>query len=201
MDQLAQCSIVHPSSGSGRTGVYDPMERKILTIMVALVVVAIVVVATVMIATGGARTAGGFTKLFNQLENDTPSVTYGQYLAFPDDWDLGDVKKVSDTIVDLDPRDEEVLGGITVYTVRLYFIYIDDKWADEESGVLFYVPSTEHHDGWMTVNHGMIWVDVSSPENISEKYNIGDNIELMTDLEYNDDNDGELSFSEWLLAD
>jgi hypothetical protein len=174
------------------------MEKKIITIMVALVVVAVVVVATVMIATGGARTAGGFTKLLNDLENESPSVTYGQYLSLPDDWEEGDVKVVSDTIVDMDPRGYTVLGGITVYTVRLYFVYIDDQWADEEDGSLFYVPSTEHHDGYIAVNHGSFWLDVSSPENISESYTIGDVIELKTDLEYND---GELSFSSWLLAD
>jgi hypothetical protein len=177
------------------------MEKKILMIMVSLMVVAIVVVATVMIATGGARSTGGFTKLLNSLENDTPSVTYGQYLSMPSDWELGDRKTVSDTIVDMDPRSEWYEGGITIYTVRLYFMYIDDKWADDEAGVMFYVPSTEHHDGWMQVSHGMFWLDVSSPDNISDIYNIGDTIELWTDLEINDANDGELSFSEWLLGD
>ncbi len=177
------------------------MERKILTIMVALMVVAAIVVAFVMIAAGGVRTAGGFTKLFNELENANPSVTYDQYLKFPSDWEAQDIKTVSDRIVDMYPRSEIVEGGVTVYTVRMYFVYEDDKWASAESGILFNVPSTEHGDEYISVNHGLFWIDVSSPENLSELYDIGDVIEVQTVLLPNDDNNGELSFGDWLLAD
>ena len=177
------------------------MEKKILTIMVALIVVAAIVVAFVMIAAGGMKTAGGFTSLFNKLENPTPSVTYGEYLEFPDDWEEQDRVTVSDTIIDMDPRGEEAPGGVTVYTVRLYFVYIDDKWANPESGSLFYVPSAEdHRDGYITVSHGLFWVDVSSTENIAAQYDIGDVIELKTVLEINEDNSNTLSFGTWLLA-
>lgn len=177
------------------------MEKKILTIMVALIVVAAIVVAFVMIAAGGMKTAGGFTSLFNKLENTTPSVTYGVYLEFPDGWEEQDKVTVSDTIVDIDPRSEDVTGGVTVYTVRLYFIYIDDKWADPASGSLFYVPSDEdHRDGYITVSHGLFWIDVSSPENIAVEYDIGDVIELKTVLLANQDNGNTLSFGSWLLA-
>jgi hypothetical protein len=127
-------------------------------------------------------------------------VTYDQYLTFPSDWEEQDQKVVSDTIVDMDPRSVETLGGVTVYTVRLYFVYQDDKWADPESGILFNVPSDEHHEGWLQVNHGMFWVDVSSPENVGENYDIGDVIELQTVLVVSDES-GELSFGSWLLAD
>lgn len=177
------------------------MERKILTIMAVLIVVAAIVVAFVMVAAGGVRTAGGFTKMFNGMENDTPSVTYGQYLSLPDDWDVQDSKTVSDTIVDMVPLREEVYGGIPIHTVRLYFVYIDDKWADEESGVSFYVPSTEDgSNGYIYVSHGLFHIDVSSSENIVENYDIGDVITLKTVLELNENNDGELSFGSWLLA-
>ncbi len=204
MDQLALSSAsdsVAPFSVSCDTGVFETMEKKILTIMAVLIVVAAIVVAFVMVAAGGVRTAGGFTRLFNDLENETPSVTYGQYLSLPDDWNEQDSKTVSDTIVDMVPLREEVIGGITIHTVRLYFVYIDDKWADDESGVGFYVPSTEDgSSGYIYVSHGMFHIDVSSSENIVEDYNIGDVITLKTVLELNEDNDGELSFSSWLLG-
>ena len=177
------------------------MERKILTIMVALMVVAAIVVAFVMIAAGGVRSAGGFTKLFNELENPSPSVTYDQYLKFPSDWEAQDIKTVSDRIVDMYPRGEVVEGGVTVYTVRMYFVYEDDKWASPDAGIFFNVPSTEHGDEYIEVNHGLFWVDVSSPEDISEMYDVGDVIEIQTVLVPNEYNSGELSFGDWLLAD
>ncbi len=177
------------------------MEKKILTIMVALIVVAAIVVAFVMIAAGGMKTAGGFTSLFNKLENPNPSVTYGEYLEFPDDWEALDIVTVSDTIVDIDPRDEDITGGVTVYTVRLYFVYIDDKWSDPEEGSLFYVPTTEHSSGYFSVNHGLFWLDVSSPENIAATYDIGDVIELKTALVVNEDNSNTLSFGSWVLTE
>lgn len=177
------------------------MEKKILTIMVALIVVAAIVVAFVMIASGGMKTAGGFTKLFNELENPNSTELYDIQLEFPDDWKVQDVKTVSDTIVDMDPRGESVIGGITVYTVRLYFVYIDDKWADPQSGILFFVPSTDYSSGYIQVSHGLFAIDVSSPDDISKNYDIGDVIELQTVLEVNDFNNGELSFGNWILAD
>jgi hypothetical protein len=204
MDQPAPegaTARVSPQSESWKNGVCDKMEKKILTIMVALIVVAAIVVAFVMIAAGGMKTAGGFTNLYNDLENPNPSVTYGMYLEFPDDWEEQDSVVVSDTIVDMDPRGEELIGGVTVYTVRLYFVYIDDKWSDPEDGSLFYVPTVEHSSGYITVNHGQFWLDVSSPENIAAQYDIGDVIELKTVLEVNEDNSNTLSFGSWLLSD
>lgn len=177
------------------------MEKKILTIMVALIVVAAVVVAFVMIAAGGIGTAGGFTKLFNELENPNPGSNYEAELEFPDDWKEQDVKEVSDTIADMDPVREEFYNGVTVYTVRLYFNYLDDKWADPESGILFYVPSADHGSGYITVSHGLFWVEVSSTVDIMDEYDIGDVIELQTVLEVNENNDNELSFGNWLLSD
>lgn len=203
MDQLALKSVparVSPPSESWMKGVCDTMEKKILTIMVALMLVAAIVVAFVMIAAGGIRTEGGFTRLFNELENPNPTVTYDQYLEFPADWKVQDIKTVSDMIQDMYPRGEELSGGITVYTVRMFFVYEDDKWADPDYGTLFNVPSTEHSGEYIQVNHGLFWVDVSSTENLAESYNIGDVIEIQTVLVANDDNDGELSFGDWLLT-
>lgn len=176
------------------------MERKILTIMVALMLVAAIVVAFVMIAAGGIKSEGGFTKLFNELQNPSPSVTYDQYLKCPSDWQAQDIKTVSDRIQDMVPMGEELSAGITVYTVRMYFVYEGDKWADPDLGMLFNVPSTDRGGEYIQVNHGLFWVDVSSTEDIAESYDIGDVIEIQTVLEANEDNDGELSFTDWLLV-
>ncbi len=177
------------------------MEKKILTIMVALMLVAAIVVAFVMIAAGGTRSAGGFTRLFNDLENPSTTVTYDQYLEFPADWEAQDIKTVTDTIQDMSPRGEELVGGVTVYTVRMYFVYSSDMWADPALGILFNVPSTEHGGEYIQVNHGLFWIDVSSTVDLAETYEIGDDITVQTVLIPNSDNDGELSFSDWLLAD
>jgi hypothetical protein len=151
-----------------------------------------------MIAAGGIGTAGGFTKLFNELENPNANTCYDVTLEFPDDWAEQDVKKVSDRIVDMDPRGEEIVNGVYVYTVRLYFVYEDDKWADPESGILFYVPSADHGGGVIDVRHGLFWVDASWTENIAANYDIGDVITLKTVLVYNGD---VLSFGNWLVVD
>ena len=110
------------------------MERKILTIMVALMVVAAIVVAFVMIAAGGVRTAGGFTRLFDDLENPNPTVTFHQYLELPDDWSINDVKTVSDTIVDMYLDYTTTVGSSTIYVHVIYFVCISDKWTDVGAG-------------------------------------------------------------------
>src|SRR3989339_1330819 len=173
------------------------MEKKILTIMVALMVVAAIVVAFVMIAAGGVRTAGGFTRLFDDLENPNPTVTFHQYLELPDDWSINDVKTVSDTIVDMYLDYTTTVGSTTIYVHVIYFVCISDKWADTEQGTSFYVPSNTQHSGYIQVDHGRFSLSVSSASNLSEDYSIGDVIELDTVLT---DNLGVLSFGSWSLA-
>jgi hypothetical protein len=173
------------------------MERKILTIMVALMVVAAIVVAFVMIAAGGVRTAGGFTRLFDDLENPNPTVTFHQYLELPDDWSINDVKTVSDTIVDMYLDYTTTVGSSTIYVHVIYFVCISDKWTDAEQGTSFFVPSSMLHSGYIQVDHGRFSLSVSSVSNLSEDYTIGDVIELDTVLA---DNLGVLSFGSWSLA-
>ncbi len=173
------------------------MEKKILTIMVALMVVAAIVVAFIMIAAGGARTAGGFTRLFDDLENPNPTVTFHQYLELPEDWNINDVKTVSDTIVDMYLDYTTTVGSTTIYVHVIYFVCISDKWTDAEQGTSFYVPTSTLHSGFLLVDHGRFSLSVSSSSNLSEDYSIGDVIELDTVLT---DNLGELSFGSWSLA-
>lgn len=174
------------------------MEKKILTIMVVLVVVAAIVVAFVMIAAGGVRTAGGFTKLFDDLENPNPSVTFHQYLDLPNDWSINDRKVVGDTIVDMYLDYTTTVGSTTIYVHVLYFVYIGDMWTDSEQGTSFYVPTSTSHSGYLMVDHGRFSLSVSSASNLSEDYSIGDVIELQTTLV---DNLGVLSFGSWSLAE
>lgn len=172
------------------------MDRKILSIMMALVVVAIIVVAFVTVAAGGIRSSGGFTKLFDQLENPTPSVTYQQYLRLPSAWTVEDTKVVSDRIVDMYLSSTTTIGATTIYTHVLYFTYIGDKYTDAERGTMFYVPSSTHHLGYLPVNHGLFSLSVSSSANLSEEYSIGDVISLKTTLVA----DGSLlAFGSWSL--
>lgn len=173
------------------------MEKKIITIMVALIIVAAAVVATIVITAGGTGSAGGFTKTFDKLVNPEVSVTFNQRLSLPDDWEPGDTIRVSDRIVDMYLYSTDTILGTTVYTVTLYFVYMGEKWTDEGAGTYFYVPSTQHHDGWMSVNHGLFWLRVSSPTNIAADYSIGDVIGLKTALDYYDET--RLAFHTWSL--
>jgi hypothetical protein len=151
------------------------MEKKILMIMVSLVVVAVLVVAFVMIASGGLARAGGFTKLFDRLVNDEDT-TYNQRLKLPDSWDVGDVKTVSDTILDM-RYDEEDRG----YMTTIWFAYTGDEWNDPEQGTQFRVPDRSG-DAWIVVSHGLFSIDVWSTTNISAKYDIGDTITIECEL-------------------
>ena len=174
------------------------MEKKILTIMVALVVVATLMVAVVLIAAGGIRSAGGFTKLFDNLENPTSSVTYEQVLEMPDGWELDDKISVSDRIVDMYQTGTTVVSSsITIYHTVLHFEYISDKWTDPEQGTSFYVPGLEHN-GYIHVVHGHFSLSVSSAVNLSAEYSVGDVIGLETKLIINND---VLSFDEWSVSD
>ena len=168
------------------------MEKKILVIMVSLVVVAALVVAFVMIASGGLARAGGFTKLYDKLVNDD-ELTYNQRLKLPDSWDVGDTKRVSDTIVDMYYHEED--HG---FSTTLWFAYQGDKWNDAEHGTHFYVPDTSS-DGWLEVTHGHFSVEVWSATNLSAKYDVGDTITIKSILTTNVNVD--LAFDdEWHLA-
>ena len=175
------------------------MEKKIIGIMLTLVVVAVVVMAAVLIAAGGLKRGGGFSNLFDSLEYDG-ELTYSQDLAVPDDWEAGDVKTVSDQIVDLFYY-RHTYATTTVYITTLYFTYIGDKWTDPTVGTRFYVPTADA-DGdlnWLQVNHGMFSIQVSSATNLSASYSIGDIIDIDTTLIETED--GPLAFGEWAVSD
>jgi hypothetical protein len=168
------------------------MEKKILVIMVSLVVIAALVVAFVMIASGGMAKAGGFTSTFDKLVNDDESA-YNQRLVLPDSWDVGDTKKISDTIVDMSYHEES--HG---YSTTLWFAYQGDKWNDPTRGSHFYVPDTSS-DGWLEVTHGLFSIEIWSATNLSAKYDVGDTITVQTTLKTNVNVD--LAFDdEWAVA-
>jgi hypothetical protein len=171
------------------------MDKKILTIMVALLVVAVLVVAFVMIASGGLQRAGGFTTLFDKLEYDGDA-TFRQQLACPDSWDVGDKKEVSDKIVDMSFWMEEH-GSTSVYWTTIWFIYQGNEWNDPSRGTVFYIPD-DSGDGWLTVDHGVFALTVSSATNISAKYDIGDVITLETVLVLN--NNVVTAFGDWIVS-
>lgn len=149
------------------------MDRKIIGVMVTLVVIAALVVAFVVVAAGGiGGRAGGFTTLFDKLENPDGE-TYNQYLALPNSWHADDEVKVSDEIVDMSY--EKVSGELPYYRTTLYFVYQGEKWSDPNEGTNFHVPSD---DGWIHVNHGLFDVTVISGANISASYDTGDVIQL-----------------------
>ena len=179
------------------------MEKRIIGIMLSLVVVAIVVVAVVMVAAGGLKKSGGFTRLFDSLEY-SGNLTYQQWLEIPDDWEVGDQKKVSDTIVDMYYY-RTTIQQTYVYITTLYFVYIGDKWTDPSDGTWFRVPNADSHGDatWINVNHGLFSIQVSSATNLSAAYDIGDVIELETTIVIaNDDSeDGRLAFGLWAVAD
>jgi len=170
------------------------MDKKILITMVALVVVAVMVFAVALIASGGMAAAGGFTKLFNKLVNED-DVAYNQWLKLPDGWDEGDVKKVSDTIVDM--TFHELDYG---YSTTIWFVYHGDKYNDPANGrgTVFHVPDSSP-DGWLYVDHGRFSVEVRSVANISDKYDVGDTITIQSTLTTNVNVD--LAFDdEWHLT-
>ncbi len=154
------------------------MDKKILMMMVSLVVVAILIVFFVMIASGGITGTGGYTKLFNKLVNKG-STTYNQRLELPASWDVGDVKKVSDTIVDMIYHEEDY-----GYRTVIWFSYHGDKWNDPTRGSFFHVPDTSS-DGWLDVTHGLFSIEVRSVTNISAKYDVGDTITVQSTLTTN----------------
>ncbi|UCE91176.1 MAG: hypothetical protein JSV90_07080 [Methanobacteriota archaeon] len=173
------------------------MDRKIIGIMLALVVVAIVVVGVVAVATVGMKKSGGFSKLFDDLEY-SGDLTYRQELEIPDDWNPGDVKRVSDTIVDMHYYVHSV--PMTVYVTTLYFVYLGEEWNSPAEGTRFYVPvewSLGELD-WIQVNHGVFSIQVSSATNLSAAYDVGDVIKLQTTIV---DAAGTLAFGEWQIAD
>jgi hypothetical protein len=181
------------------------MEKKIIGIMLSLVVVAVVVVAVVMVAAGGFKKSGGFTKLFDSLEY-SGNLTYEQELEIPADWGVGDVKKVSDTIVDM-YYSKTPVQQTYVYITTLYFVYMGDEWTDSDRGTRFMVPnSVTHHDEvlatWLTVDHGRFSIQVSSATNLSAAYDIGDVITLETTIVIANDTtiDGIKSFGLWAVA-
>jgi hypothetical protein len=169
------------------------MDKKILTIMVALLVVAVLVVAFVMIASGGLQRAGGFTTLFDKMEY-SGDATYHQQLACPGSWDEGDKKTVSDRIVDM-AYERGTIGSTTVYVTTLWFNYMGNKWDDPDRGTSFYIPTS--YAGWVLVNHGLFSIEVSTATNLSAKYDIGDVISVHSTLETSHDI---LSFGGWVVA-
>ena len=179
------------------------MEKKIIGIMLSLIVVAIVVVAVVLVAAGGFKKSGGFTKLFDSLEY-SGNQTYQQELEIPDDWEVDDVKKVSDTIVDMYHYSTTV-QQTSVYITTLYFVYIGDEWSDPDDGTRFSVPLANTHGvaTWITVSHGLFSLQVSSATDLSVAYDIGDVIELETTIVIADDQtpDGTKAFGLWTVAD
>jgi hypothetical protein len=174
------------------------MERKIIVIMLTLVVVAIVVIGIVMVAAVGIKKAGGFTGLFDDLEY-SGDLTFRQPLEIPDSWDEGDVKSVSDTIVDMF-YNKQTVQQTTVYVTTLYFVYIGDKWNDPDEGNRFSIPVADDWGElqWKDVNHGLFSIQVSSATNLSAAYDIGDVITLETTIA---DAGGTLAFGEWIVAD
>jgi len=180
------------------------MDKKILAIMVALIVVAALVVAFVMIAAGGGDSAkgGGFTSLFDDLTYNGTAET-GQVLAMPEDWEAGDERSVSDTIVDMSYYAIDI-GTTTVYTTTLWFTYIGDLWNSPTEGTEFYVPyyhweGGTHNAAWIHVDHGMFSITVSSATNLSAELDIGDVITLESTLI--ESADGILCFGVWTVSD
>jgi hypothetical protein len=175
------------------------MDRKIIAVMVTLVVVAALVVAFVMIAAGGMRgNAGGFTDLFDDLQNPEGE-THDQQLALPSNWAVNEVKTVSDVIVDLTYY-EQTVAQTKVYVTTLYFAYMGEKWTNPvEGGANFYVPD-DSFDGWLEVDHGLFHITVSSATNLSEDFHPGEVIELKVSLVSNDANQ-QLAFGVWTVAD
>ena len=174
------------------------MEKKIIGIMLTLVVVAILVMAIVLVAAGGFKRGGGFSDLFDELEYDG-ELTYYQDLSIPEDWEAGDVKTVSDRIVDMS-YDRHQYATTTVYITTLFFVYVGDKWADPSEGVRFYVPIADADDDlqYMQVNHGMFSIQVSSATNLSASYDIGDIIDI--DMKIIETNEGPLALGEWAVS-
>ena len=155
-------------------------------------VVAALVVAFVMIASGGLARSGGFTKLFDKLVNDD-EFTYNQRLNLPDSWDVGDTKKVSDTIVDMYYHDED--HG---FSTTIWFAYKGDKWNDPTHGTHFFVPDSSG-DGWLEVTHGLFSITIWSATNLSANYDVGETITVQSTLMTNVNVD--LAFDdEWALA-
>jgi hypothetical protein len=156
-----------------------------------------VVVAAVTIGVGaGGRHAGGFTALFEKMNNSDVNDTYNQVLNLPGNWKGGDQTTVSDTIVDMW---YERATTHAYYTTHLYFAYLGEKWNDPKRGTSFTVPQDIQGDSWLEVNHGLFRVDVSSATNITAKYNVGDTITLTTMLSIN--SNALLAFGEWQVAD
>ena len=173
------------------------MDKKIVGIMLALVAVAIAIVVVVAVASVGFKRSGGFTNLFDDLEY-SGDLTYRQELEIPDGWEAGDVKGVSDMIVDLHYY-RQTISMTTVYITTLYFVYLGEKWNSPAEGTRFYVP-IEYNEGsldWIHVNHGLFSIHVSSATNLSAAYSIGDVIELETTVV---DAGGTLAFGEWQVA-
>jgi hypothetical protein len=170
------------------------MDKKILAIMVALVLVAVLVVGFVMIASGGLGRAGGFTPLFDKMQN-TGGETYNQRLSLPSSWDVGKKITVSDTITDMSYY-KETHGSTSVYWTTMWFEYMGNKWNDPSRGTSFFVPDNSN-DGWMAINHGLFSLTVSSATNLSAKYNIGDVITIQTILE---SNGIQVGFGDWVVA-
>jgi len=174
------------------------MDKKIIAIMVSLLVIAGVVAAVVAVSTGGGlRSSGGFTKLFDKLSYTPLASPDNQYLELPSSWEVGDVKTVSDVIVDL-TYTKEVRYQTTVYYTHLWFIYLGDKWnvPYEGDGSRFFVPiEVQGGSDWLQVTHGQFSVVVSSATNLSAKYDVGDTITLESELKVN--SNSMLAFGEW----
>ncbi|MCJ2533226.1 MAG: hypothetical protein LN411_04820, partial [Candidatus Thermoplasmatota archaeon] len=117
-----------------------------------------------------------------------------------------DVKKVSDTIVDMYHYSTTV-QQTNVYITTLYFVYIGDEWTDPDDGTRFSVPNSVTHNDetlatWIIVSHGLFSLQVSSATDLSLAYDIGDVIELETTIVIADDetSDGIKSFGLWTVA-
>lgn len=178
------------------------MDKKIIAIMVSLLVIAGVVAAVVAVtAGGGLRSSGGYTKLFDRLSYTSWASPDNQYLELPSGWENGEVKKVSDVIVDL-VYEETTQYQTTVYLTHLWFVYLGDKWnvPFEGDGTEFYVP-IEWGGGsdWLHVDHGLFYVTVSSATNLSAKYTVGDTITLQSALTLN--GNAMLAFGKWTYSE
>ena len=118
-------------------------------------------------------------------------------LVLPSGWAVNQVRTVSDTIVDLSYY-KQTIAQTNVYVTTLFFAYQGQKWnAPYEGGSNFMVPDNSG-DGWLSVDHGMFHITVSSATNLSARFHPGDVIEVQTALVMNIN--AMVAFGEWSVA-
>jgi len=150
------------------------VDKKILTMIGALLVIAVIVIAIVAMRPSFGGGEDSFSDLFDKLDEGNWTVHESYMpLVLSSEFEDGQEIIVEDRIIAMEGED----------ATRFYFLYTGDKWVDEEEGTDFAVPTdaTPYHQydfGYIGVSDGVFSIQFN--EKYTASFDVGDSIRMTT---------------------